>query len=546
MRCSLLQLNFIVGDLAGNTAKIIDAVKSQSDQQIDLFLTSELALTGYPPKDLLLNRDFIRKTKEKMQELAEELKDHPPILVGNIEKNRQGQGKPLYNSSFLLHQGKIVRTFRKRLLPNYDVFDEVRYFETSQEPQVLELNGRRVGITICEDIWNDQVAEKKSLYLENPLKNIREEKIDLLINLSSSPFSINKQNIREDMLSAIASESSVPVLYVNQVGGNDDLVFDGRSCAFNQEGTLIGRAKGFEEDTLTVDLSSDKPGRIEKKLSDEEEIWDTLVLGTRDYLHKCGFKKAVLGLSGGIDSALTAVVAAAALGADNVTGVLMPSPYSSQGSIDDSLDLANRVGMQTITIPIQPMMDAFDQALAPSFEGEERGLAEENIQARIRGNLLMAMSNKKGALLLTTGNKSELAVGYCTIYGDMSGGLAVISDLPKMMVYKLSCWINKEMGELVPVNIIDKPPSAELRPDQTDQDSLPAYEVLDAILHLHIEKHQSAEQIIEKGFDEEVVRKILRLVTISEFKRKQAAPGIKVTDQAFGTGWRMPIAARRN
>ena len=545
MRISLLQLNFHVGDLAGNAAKIIDAVQEQADQNIDLFVTSELALLGYPPKDLLLNQDLVRRSQETLAALAQTLKNDAPILVGNVEFNRTGRGKPLFNSCFLLEAGNILRSFHKKLLPNYDVFDEVRYFESSDEEQVLEFKGKRIGITICEDIWNDRVTEQSPLYRENPVESLRQENVDLLINLSSSPFAIRKQSIRENMLSGIAVAGKIPVIYVNQIGGNDDLVFDGRSCAFDEQGQLIARAKAFAEDSLIVDLQDPQSGRKEESLSEEEEIWNTLVLGTRDYLTKCGFHKAVLGLSGGIDSALTAVIAAEAIGAENVTGVLMPSPYSSQGSIDDSLKLAELSGIKTHRIPIAPMMEAFDKALAPVFEGYEADTTEENIQARIRGNLLMAMSNKHGALLLTTGNKSELSVGYCTIYGDMSGGLAVISDLPKMLVYRLCTWVNKAKGNLIPENIITKPPSAELRPDQTDQDNLPSYEILDAILRLYIEKHKSAEQIIAEGFDSEIVNKIVRLVRLAEFKRKQAAPGIKVTDQAFGTGWRMPVAAKR-
>ncbi len=544
MKICLLQLNYHVCDLAGNSEKIAQAVQEQSQHQpIDLFLTSELSIIGYPPKDYLLNQSFIKLVKEKIDELAVRLKDYPPILIGGVEFNDTGVGKPLYNSVFLLSKGSVSKTIRKKLLPNYDVFDEARYFEPSDSSQIIGLNGRKVGVTICEDIWNDS-AGAQPLYFHNPLADIREEKVNLIINTAASPFSLSKQEHREEHLAETARRSETPVISINQVGGNDDLIFDGNSCAFDQKGKVIAKAKAFDEDFLIIDIDHLDQNRIEPAMDKNEIVYEALVSGTRDYIRKCGFKKVVLGLSGGIDSALTAVIAARAISPENVLAIMMPSPYSSQGSIDDALAFAKSVGISTETVPIEKMMNAFDHALKNVFKGLGPDLTEENIQARIRGNILMAVSNKHRSLLLTTGNKSELAVGYCTIYGDMCGGLAVISDLPKTIVYQVSKWINRTQGEIIPENIITKAPSAELRPDQTDQDSLPDYDVLDQVLEMMIEKHWSTEQIVEKGFDAAMVTKVAHLVKVAEFKRKQAAPGLKITDQAFGTGWCMPIAAK--
>ena len=545
MRIALLQLNPVVGDVTGNIKKIAEAVKTAAKEGADLCVTPELSVCGYPPRDLLLRQDFIDGCQNALGELAVELKDMPPTLVGVPVHNPEFVGKPVFNAAALLTGGSYSIVAHKTLLPTYDVFDENRYFEQGKLRGLVTVNGRKVGVTICEDIWNDKAYWKdRRQYSQDPLGSIVEDGAELIVNLSASPFTLGKQFVREEMLSSMARNYDLPFVYVNQIGGNDDLIFAGKSLAYTAEGTLLAKGRSFAEDILLVDFEAET-GRIEQEDAlDEAQAWDALVLGTRDYVRKCGFKKVVLGLSGGVDSALTAAVAAEALGAENVIGVLMPSPYSSKGSIDDSLDLAKRLGIQTETIEIESMMSAFLGSLAPVFDGVDSGVTEENLQARIRGNLLMAISNKFGALLLTTGNKSELAVGYCTIYGDMAGGLAVIADVPKTLVWKVCRWVNRTLGERIPVEIIDKAPSAELRPDQKDSDSLPDYEELDAILHMYIDERLSKEAIIAQGYAKENVERILWLVKISEFKRRQAAPGIRITDRAFGTGWRMPVASR--
>jgi NAD+ synthase (glutamine-hydrolysing) len=542
MKLALLQLNPTVGDLTGN-ADLIASAARRTDADVDLAVTSELALLGYPPRDLLLNEDFIKRSWNVLEGLAQDLKGAVPVLVGLAEPNPAEVGRPLFNSAALLRQGKVDRTFHKTLLPTYDVFDEDRYFEPACKPQILELGKARLGISICEDIWNDRDFWRRRRYHTDPIEELVKSGVKAIINLSASPFTAGKQLHREAMLASMAHKYEVPFVYVNQVGGNDDLVFDGRSCAFGPDGRLFARGKGFEEDVVTVDLESMSGHIAQDDFAPEPEIWRALVLGTRDYVLKCGFKSVLLGLSGGIDSALTAAIAAEALGPENVLGVLMPSPYSSTGSIEDSAALAKNLGIKTITIAIADIMKSFDSGLAEAFRNREKDVTEENIQARIRGNLLMALSNKYGSVLLTTGNKSELAVGYCTIYGDMSGGLAVISDVPKTLVYRIARWLNAKRN-VIPEVIMIKAPSAELRPCQADQDTLPPYDVLDAILQKHIEQHQSAEEIIAQGFDADTVHRVLRLVKAAEFKRKQAAPGLKVTDRAFGSGWRMPIACR--
>lgn len=546
MKIALLQLNLTVGDLEGNTRLILDGVHKAAERGAKLCVTSELAITGYPPRDLLLNADFISRCREAVTELSQAMPEGMALLAGGVDLNHEEVGNPLRNAAWLIEHGAVPRVFYKWLLPTYDVFDEQRYFEPARQVNVFEFDGVRFGVTICEDVWNDRDSCTHRRYGSNPIPDIMAEKPDALINLSASPFNLGKQLDREKMLGDISARYRVPVFYANQVGGNDDLVFDGRSCAFDVEGKLAARGKGFCEDIIVVE-SDGTAGRIEEDdFCEESEAWNAMVLGLHDYLGKTGFKKVVLGLSGGIDSALTAAVAAEALGPENVTGVLMPSPYSSRGSVDDSLDLVKNIGINSTTIPIHNLMDQFEEALAPTFKGLPANVTEENIQSRIRGNLVMAISNKMGALLVTTGNKSELAVGYCTIYGDMAGGLAVISDLYKSLVFKICCWLNEQgRGEIIPVPIIEKPPSAELRPDQKDEDSLPPYDVLDRIIELRVERHLAESQIIaETGFDPEVVRQVLRLIKISEFKRKQAAPGLKITSRAFGTGWRMPIACR--
>jgi NAD+ synthase (glutamine-hydrolysing) len=546
MKIALLQVNPTVGDLQGNRTIIMDALREAAAAGVDLAVTPELALVGYLPRDLLLSRGFVARSREALDALARDAAALPPVLVGVPEPNPSDEGRPLFNSAALLCNGSVVQHFRKALLPTYDVFDEDRYFEPFHGPQLLDISGRRVGISICEDIWNDRDYWKRRRYHHDPIEELVRAGADVVINLSASPFTAGKQRRREAMLSSMAKKYRVPVAYVNQFGGNDDLVFDGRSGMFNRDGAPVARGRSFDADVVICDVDDAKPIAPPADLGIESEVWRALVLGTRDYARKCGFRRVVLGLSGGIDSALTAAIAAAAVGPDCVLGVLMPSPYSSQGSLDDARQLAENLGIETMTLPIAPLMQTFDDTLREALGDDVPGVAAENIQARIRGNLLMALSNTRGALLLTTGNKSELSVGYCTLYGDMSGGLAVIADVPKTLVYAVARWRNDTEGSaLIPESSLTKAPSAELRPNQTDQDSLPPYEVLDAILQRHIEQHQGADEITAGGFDAETVSRVLRLVQIAEFKRKQAAPGLKVTDRAFGTGWRMPIAGRR-
>jgi len=545
LKIALLQINPTVGDLSGNARIIADAARQAGRLGADLAVTPELALVGYLPRDLLLSPGFVRRSWDAVEDLARELVGQPPVIVGLPEPNPSEEGRPLYNSAVLLQGGRTGQRFRKALLPTYDVFDEDRYFEPFRGPQILKLAGRALGVSICEDVWNDRTFWKKRRYHHDPIEELVKAGARAILNLSASPFSVGKHGRREAMLGTVAHHHCVPIVYTNQYGGNDDLVFDGRSCAFNAKGHAIARGASFGPDVVICDIDAGQAIAPPADLEAESEIWRALVLGTRDYVRKCGFSRVVLGLSGGIDSALTAAIAVDALGADSVLGVMMPSPYSSAGSVNDSIALAANLGIRTETLPIDPVMHAMEQTLAPAFGGAPRDVAEENIQARIRGNLLMALSNKRGALLLTTGNKSELSVGYCTLYGDMSGGLAVIADVPKTMVYRVAQWVNRSRGRIViPEATITKPPSAELRPNQTDQDSLPPYDILDDILQRHIEQHQPADEIIAAGFDAATVSRVLTLVRTAEFKRKQAAPGLKVTDRAFGTGWRMPIAAK--
>jgi len=545
MKIALLQINPVVGDLRGNARLILDALAEARTGGADLAVTPELALVGYLPRDLLLEPGFVDASWRALAHLAADAAALPPLLVGVPEPNTSDEGRPLFNSAVLVEGGRVGARFRKALLPTYDVFDEDRYFEPFHGPQLLDIGGRRLGISICEDIWNDRDFWKRRRYHHDPIDELARVGADAIVNLSASPFTVGKHRKREEMIGAMARKHQRPVLYVNQVGGNDDLVFDGRSCAFDAAGVPFARARAFESDVVVCDLASPAPMAPVADVGPESEIWRALVLGTRDYVRKCGFASVVIGLSGGIDSALTAAIAAEAVGAGQVLGVLMPSPYSSRGSIDDAAQLAANLGIGTVTLPIDPAMRAFAGILREPFSARPCGVAEENVQARIRGTLLMALSNQRGALLLTTGNKSELSVGYCTLYGDMNGGLAVIADVPKTMVYRVARWRNETAGrEVIPASSLTKAPSAELRPNQTDQDSLPPYDVLDEILQRHIERHEPADRIVAAGFDPETVARVLQLVQAAEFKRKQAAPGLKVTDRAFGTGWRMPIAKR--
>jgi NAD+ synthase/NAD+ synthase (glutamine-hydrolysing) len=540
LRVALLQINPTAGDIDGNSALISRGVLAAQARGADLVVTPELALMGYLPRDLLMNQGFVRRSCLTLTRLAAELAGAPPVLVGVATPNPSDVGRPLFNSAVLLKGGSVASAFHKSLLPTYDVFDEDRYFEPFPAPQILELDGWRLGISICEDVWNDRDFWKRRRYHRDPIEALAQSGAQAIINLSASPFTVGKHNLRESMLGHMAGKYRLPVVIVNQVGGNDDLIFDGRSAAFDPSGKVFARAEGFREDLVVADLAAGTGTIGEDDFTPEAEIWNALVLGVRDYARKTRFRQVLLGLSGGIDSALTAAIAAEAVGAENVLGAMMPSCYSSPGSIDDSLELARNLGIQTCTLPISSIMQGYEGVLTDSFRGYSADVTEENIQSRIRGNLLMALSNKYGSLLLTTGNKSEMSVGYCTLYGDMNGGLAVIADLPKMMVYRVSRWLNLR-NAAIPEAILTKAPSAELRPGQTDQDSLPPYELLDQILELHVEQCQSAEEIIAQGFDDPTVRRVLRLVRMAEFKRKQAAPVLKVTSRAFGTGWRMPI-----
>ena len=551
MLIALLQIDPTVGDLDGNAALLAEAAGVAQRAGADLAVASELALLGYPPRDLLLSQSFVARSWVVCDELARMLAAGPPLLLGLAQANTSPVGRPLYNAAALLARGAVAQVFRKTLLPTYDVFDEDRYFEPASGPQILTWAGRRIGVSVCEDVWNDRDFWQRQRYHVDPVEDLVAAGASCIVNISASPFTIGKQQHREAMLGAMARKYGLPVLSVNQVGGADELVFDGRSCAISADGALAARAAAFAPDVLLVDLDRlvrPAAATLSSTVARDDftpasEVWRALVLGVRDYVAKSGFQRVLLGLSGGIDSALVAAIAAEALGPENVLCVLMPSPYSSSGSVTDAQAVADGLGVRTVTLPIADIMGVFGHTLDPVFTGLAAGVTEENIQARIRGNLLMALSNKFDSLLLTTGNKSELAVGYCTIYGDMSGGLAVISDVPKTLVYEVARWLNEERGrEVVPRAILDKPPSAELRPDQTDQDSLPAYDVLDAILQLTIEEYRGVDEIVAQGYDRETVERIVRLVSANEFKRKQAAPGIKVTDRAFGMGWRMPIA----
>lgn len=556
MKIAIAQLNPTIGDLENNAQMILKSAEIAAAQGALVLLTPELSLCGYPPRDLLNYPVFIDKMGKIIEDLAQKIPNNLIVCVGtvtrNLKANEQG-GKELFNSVVALYQGDVLAAFHKRLLPTYDVFDEDRYFEPGHESQVLSLHTEqvdlRIGVTICEDLWNDEQFWGKRSYPINPLADLMDKNVDLVVNLSASPYSLNKPALRSSMLSYSASRYQVPIIYVNQVGGNDDLVFDGHSLAVNQTGKVVAQLEGFKCDfqVLTFDPKQHDLIGESLELSEDEnsEIWSALVLGVRDYAHKCGFSKIVLGLSGGIDSALVAAIAAEAIAPSQVLGVLMPSPYSSEHSITDALQLAQNLGIQTQTLAIGELMSGFDRTLEPLFTGTEPGVAEENIQSRIRGNLLMAIANKFGHLLLSTGNKSEMAVGYCTLYGDMDGGLAAIADVPKTRVYSLCRWLNQRSGKaIIPENILVKPPSAELKPDQCDQDSLPDYDTLDDILHRLIHDHQSPEIIAAAGHDPAIINKILHLVKRAEFKRRQAPPGLKITSRAFGTGWRMPIAAK--
>ncbi len=541
MKVALAQINTTVGDIAGNEAKVLAAYRQGVDAGAELVLVPELAVTGYPPRDLLLKPNFIPDNLAALDRLAVAT-DATGLLVGFVGRNDKRPGREAANCVALLQNGKLITTRTKMLLPTYDVFDEDRYFEPATENSPVEFNGKKIGLTICEDVWNDEDFWRDRRYRRNPAMSLVQDGAEIIFNISASPWSLGKNATRFEMLRSLAAKAKRPVLYCNLVGGNDELIFDGGSLVFNAAGELIAEGRRFEEDFVVVDTEIAKPVAFSSP-SDEEQLYKALVLGLRDYLHKCGFKSAVLGLSGGIDSALSAVLAVAALGKENVRGVSLPSQFSSQGSLDDACVLAERLGIRYDVIPIQPMFEAVKAQMKGVFAGRAEDTTEENIQARLRGVTLMALSNKFGSLLLTTGNKSELAVGYCTLYGDMCGGLAVISDVPKVMVYRLAKWINRER-EIIPTASITKPPSAELRPNQTDQDSLPPYEVLDAILDEYVVRGRSKAEIVAAGFDAASVERVVKLIDSAEYKRRQAAPGLKVTSKAFGVGRRVPVAQK--
>ncbi len=582
MKIALAQINPTVGDIAGNTRKILDFIGRAEAAGTHAVVFPELCLTGYPPKDLLLKPKFVDDNLRALELIARSV-NNIHAIIGFAQRNANPIGRPLHNAVALLHAGRIVSQHFKTLLPTYDVFDETRYFEPGPAElrnQLVRIGDTPVGLSICEDLWNDERLISRRLYHQNPIADLHAAGAEIMINSSASPFVVGKHDFRIQLFSAQARQFGRPLVYVNQVGGNDELVFDGNSVVFDAQGKLIAQAKDFEEDLLIVDLAehgskvqgfkgsregspalgvphSNSPllttdHGLRTPTQGIESIYKALVLGLRDYLRKCGFKSAVLGLSGGIDSAVTCALAVAALGPDKVVGVAMPSRFSSDHSIADARALAENLGVKFQIVPIEPMHKAYESAVYPQFAQtavrgadptEAENLTDQNVQARVRGGILMAFSNRLGHLLLTTGNKSELAVGYCTLYGDMCGGLAVISDVPKTTIYELAEFINRQAGrDLIPRNSISKPPSAELRPNQTDQDSLPPYDLLDAILHRYVEEEKSAADIVKEGFDAPTVLRIIKLCDRSEYKRRQAAPGLKVTSRAFGFGRRMPIA----
>ena len=545
MKIGFAQINPTVGDLRGNFEKIAGAYDQLARAGADIVIAPELAVTGYPPKDLVFKSRFVPENLAVLDELQKRL-SKPALLVGFVDRN-EGRGKPFHNAAALLQAGQPLQKTHKSLLPTYDVFDEDRYFEPARQIAPLNFRGHRIGVTICEDIWTERYLPRP-FYDVDPLRALVTQEAEIILNVSASPFNLRKPAIRREMICGLAGTYQRAIFYCNAVGGNDQLVFDGNSIAVDASGQLLAQLPAFEEASVIVDSES-VPGSKIGSADVVQELYAALRLGLRDYLAKCGFKSAVLGLSGGIDSAVVAAIAVDAIGPNNVTGVSMPSQFSSRGSVRDALALAKNLGIQCLQIPIADAFAVFKAQFKEVFAGRVEDATEENMQARLRGMTLMALSNKFGHLVLSTGNKSELAVGYCTIYGDMAGGLAVISDVPKTMIYELARFINSEASragkrEIIPSSTIEKPPSAELRPNQKDQDTLPPYEVLDAILRLYVEDNLSVAEIVAQGFDEKTVRWVQLRVDLNEYKRAQAAPGLKVTSRAFGVGRRMPIAQR--
>jgi len=572
MHIAIAQINTVVGDIDGNTSLIVDAIRRARDEfGADLVVFPEMAVLGYPPKDLLLKERVVERVEEAMAVVACECTSITAV-VGGVRRTGLSTGTGRANSAALCRNGHVEAWYDKRLLPTYDVFDEDRYFDPGTGPLIFDCSvadgkDRRVGVTICEDLWNDSFQESPTprLYVENIVAELAEEHVDLILNLSASPFWVGKPEFRHALFGRAARRIGVPIVFANLVGANDDLIFDGHSAIYGPDDSITARSPGFDDGLLTVDLPDGPVGEPntlvqiqngnanDSRDTEMSNLFQALALGVRDYVRKCGFSSVIVALSGGIDSAVVAAIAAAALGSENVWGVGLPSRYSSKGSIKDAQELADRFGFRFDLISIESAHKAMLELLTPIFEttGQPAGVAEENIQARLRGNLVMALSNKVGALLLTTGNKSELAVGYCTLYGDMAGGLAVISDVPKTMVYDLAKWMNEHPERFgldrppIPDSTIMKPPSAELKPNQTDQDTLPSYDILDRIVNLYVERHFSVERIIEEtDFEPEVVQQMCQTIDRNEYKRRQMPTGLKVTGRAFGSGWRMPIAAK--
>lgn len=542
MKIAVCQINTTVGDFDGNVKKVAQGLDQARAAGCELALFPELTLTGYPPRDLLDRLSFFEAAQRALDQVAREARGIL-ALVGTILENK-GSGNPLYNAAVGVKDGRVLYTYKKALLPNYDVFDEARYFAPASKPEpLLRYCGLKIGVTLCEDIWNMEGVFTNRLYSYDPVAQLAKEKPDLVLNLSASPFHVAKLPVRRALLQEVTQKAKAPVLYCNLVGGNDELVFDGCSMVLDGGGNLFQTGRAFEEDLLVYDTENPSLKPAAPAPSEIGTIYQALVTGTRDYVRKCGFEKVLIGLSGGIDSALVAVLAAEALGPENVMGVTMPSPFSSRGSIEDSRQLSQALGIGFNEMPITPLFEETLKTFEPVFKGLPKDATEENLQARLRGLILMALSNKFNRLVLSTGNKSELSVGYCTLYGDMCGGLAVISDVPKVMVYQLSRHANRK-GPLIPEAVFAKPPSAELRPNQTDQDSLPPYETLDAVLRLYIEENMPPAKIVKAGFEPQLVRDIVRKVNANEYKRRQMAPGLKVTTKAFGMGRRVPIAQK--
>ena len=545
MKIALAQINPTIGDFTGNVEKILDFSRRAAEGGADLVLFPELAVCGYPPADFLDKPSFVKRSEEAIAEIAQATADLPiASIVGYVTPAQAWTGKRVMNSAALIRDGEVAFVQSKMLLPFYDVFDDQRYFAPAEKQHLCHLSGKRVALTICEDTWNDKNFWQKRLHSVDPVEELMREGGEIILNIAASPYWRGKRKTRREMLAAIARHHCAPVVMVNQVGGNDSLLFDGSSLVIAADGTIIAQAKSFEEDLIFADLGA-RTGDLHWQTENvDEAVYNALVMGTRDYVRKCGFSQAIIGLSGGIDSALVATIAVDALGKENVLGVGMPSPYSSAGSIEDSRKLAENLGIRFEMIPINSLFAEYNKALEPLFTGRKPDITEENIQSRTRGNLLMALSNKFNALVLTTGNKSEMSVGYCTLYGDMVGALAVIGDLVKTRVYALSRFVNRDC-ERIPVATIEKPPSAELRPGQMDTDSLPPYDVLDPILEAYVERYETPEEIAKKQHvDLQLVRKVVKLVERSEYKRQQAAPVLKVTVKAFGPGRRFPIAVK--